>query len=547
MTTLLSVPRINLGSIDAVNYRSKEDKEFFAKILHRETFLHEVLEPKKYFLIGEKGTGKTSYAVFLNNSEYCDTLSRIVSLSETDYRRFLQLKAAGKFDISSFTDIWRVILLLLVSDGIKNRFGGGVLQSKKFQNLTGAIDEYYYSAFRPEVEQSLNFVENSELAAKILSKHLEVGGKAASEMEMNFPSFQVNLAYLQKIFQDALSSINLNKDFILFVDGLDIRPDQIDYSQYIECIRGLANAVWELNTEFFGNIKGSKGRIKVVLLIRPDIMDSVGFHNLNGKVHDNGVVLNWITTYENFKNSPIFKLVSGTLAKQQEHGQLTDYGVWKYYFPYEYENLRVAEKLDDPFVGILRYSFYRPRDIIRYLQLMQQYVEQHEADKNIFSRESFFACQRDFSDYLLGEVRDYLKFYHSTVDFEEVVGFFAQFGGKNKFSWDEFQNAFFSYREVLQSKTKEITIKELTSTPEEFLQFLYSLNMVGYLEPDGTGGHFVHWCFRDRTTAKLRPKVRYGLTYVVHPGLQRALLVGGENRGNSPRRKRRRRRRGKGS
>lgn len=367
MTVLLPVPRLNLGSIDAVNYRTKEDKDFFSKVLHRETFLHEIILRKKYFLIGEKGTGKTSYAVFLNNSEYENTLSRIVSLSETDYRRFLQLKLSGKFDISSFTDIWRVILLLLVSDGIQNRFKAGPFSTEKFDNLMSAINEYYHSAFRPEVEQSLNFVENSEFAAKIMAKYLEVGRKDTAESSINFPSFQVNLAYLQKLFQDAIASLHLKKDFILFVDGLDIRPDQINYEQYIECIRGLANAVWELNTEFFGGIKDSRGGIKIVLLIRPDILDHVGFHNLNAKVHDNGVVLNWITTYDNFKNSPIFRLVSGTLAKQQDVGSLTDFGVWKHYFPYDYDNLRVAEKMDDPFVGILRYSFYRPRDIIRYL------------------------------------------------------------------------------------------------------------------------------------------------------------------------------------
>ena len=159
---------------------------------------------------------------------------------------------------------------------------------------------------------------------------------------------------------------------------------------------------------------------------------------------------------------------------------------------------------------------------------MQKHVENEEPDKSIFSREGFFACQREFSEYLLGEVKDYLSFYHSTVDFDEVVGFFAQFGGDNTFSWDEFKTAFVNHRNGLAEK--EITIKELKSSAEEFLQFIYSLNMIGYLEPDGRGGNFVHYCFRDRTTAKLRPKVRFGLRYQVHAGLQRALLVGGQNR-----------------
>jgi len=73
---------------------------------------------------------------------------------------------------------------------------------------------------------------------------------------------------------------------------------------------------------------------------------------------------------------------------------------------------------------------------------MQANVKSVEADKSIFSRESFFSCQREFSEYLLGEVKNYLSFYHSTVDFDEVVGFFSRFGGSNTFTWQQFQFAF---------------------------------------------------------------------------------------------------------
>ena len=310
---MLTVPELNLGSVDAINYKTKEQKEFFSKILHRETYLEQVIRANKYFLIGEKGTGKTSYAVFLHNSDYEDTLSRTVSLSQTDYRRFIALMAMGKFTVSSYVDIWKVILLLLVSDGIANRFPDTAFGFPKFRSLKDAIDDYYHSAFRPEVDQSLDIIENSETAAGIVFKHARLEGKDSTAVQGSFPSFQVNLAFLERQFKDAISSLKLDKDFILFVDGIDIRPDQIEFSEYIECIKGLANAAWELNTEFFGNIKGAKQHIKVMLLMRPDILDRMGFQNLNAKVHDNGVVLNWITSYDNFANSSIFKLVSGIL------------------------------------------------------------------------------------------------------------------------------------------------------------------------------------------------------------------------------------------
>jgi hypothetical protein len=170
---LKSVPALNLGFVDAVNYKTREEKEFLSKILHREDYLEKILLKNKYFLIGEKGTGKTSYAVYLNNSDYNNTVSRVVSLTQTDYRRFVSLSGVGKFSISSYVDIWRVILLLLVADGIANRFPDNFLAFPKFKNLKAAIDEYYHSAFRPEVDQSLDLVENSEAAAKVMAKHAE--------------------------------------------------------------------------------------------------------------------------------------------------------------------------------------------------------------------------------------------------------------------------------------------------------------------------------------------------------------------------------------
>lgn len=215
------------------------------------------------------------------------------------------------------------------------------------------------------------------------------------------------------------------------------------------------------------------------------------------------------------------------LGKQQNLTDMTPVAIWEAYFPYELENKRVAGRMGDPFIGLLRYSFCRPRDIIQYLQLMQAYVKDRSTRKATFSKKSFYICQIDFSNYLLGEVKDYFSFYHSTVDFDEVVGFFSGFGGNSAFTYEEFQGAFDRHSKRL--KGKPLTIKELTSSSDDLPQFLYALNVIGYTEHTISNGVFVHYGFRDRTTVKLRPKVKFNLEYQVHPGLQRALLVGGVN------------------
>lgn len=521
---MLPVPEIDFGPIDAVNYRQRDNKNLLGKILYKEHFLDEIIKPSKYFLIGEKGTGKTSYSVYLENSDYENTRARVVELNGTDYQKFISMKRAGKLDVSTYTDAWKVILLLLMSDAIEDLAPENILNFHKFNALRTAIKQYYQDAFKPEVDYSLELVQDSEAVLGLMSEHLKVGSKDKASEKIKSTSFQISLFALQKRFEDAISSIKTAKNIILFIDGIDIRPGGIQYDEYIECIRGLANATWQLNSEFFANIKDSSGRLKVCLLMRPDILDQMEFQNLNAKVRDNGVVLNWQTTYDNFKSSAIYSLINGIITKQQPLSEQNPDDVWKHYFPYELQNQRISERADDSFIGFLRYSFYRPRDIVQYLILMSEYIKQHQLDASHFTESTFHRCERDFSEYLLGEVKDYLSFYYGTVDFDQIVGFFSMLNGRNNFSWEEFCLAFEKYKEDIPEN--EVTVDELKGRPKEFLQFLYSLNIVGYLEPEEFGGAFVHWCFRDRTPVKLRPKVKDGLSYTVHPGLARSLLVG---------------------
>ena len=50
---------------DAHNYKNRAQKEFFNRVFLRTSALDEILGPSVYFLMGEKGSGKTAYAVYM--------------------------------------------------------------------------------------------------------------------------------------------------------------------------------------------------------------------------------------------------------------------------------------------------------------------------------------------------------------------------------------------------------------------------------------------------------------------------------------------------
>ena len=199
-------------------------------------------------------------------------LASIRYIRETEYQKFVTLKQERHLELSDYTNIWKVIIYLLLAQQINEREKSTFLSRfSKFHNLKKAIDEYYAYAFSPEIIYAIRFVEESKLAAELIAQHARVGGEQSSGISFTEKRFQTNLLYIQKNLENALSSLNLSRNYILFIDGIDIRPSSIPYHEYLDCVKGLANAVWSITNDFFSTIKDSKGRLRVVLLIRPDI------------------------------------------------------------------------------------------------------------------------------------------------------------------------------------------------------------------------------------------------------------------------------------
>jgi hypothetical protein len=64
------------------------------------------------------------------------------------------------------------------------------------------------------------------------------------------------------------------------------------------------------------------------------------------------------------------------------------------------------------------------------------------------------------------------------------------------------------------------------TSPAAFLQFLYDLNIIVYIEYPENDKPYFRWCFRERSYANISPKVKEGVTYEVFYGLGKALNLG---------------------
>lgn len=515
------ITELDFGHNDATAYLNGKERDLFNRLFFKTPYIEKVQDPNRYFIVGEKGTGKTAFAVYVSNNNIPETSGRIAEISSTEYKKFVELKRRDKLEYSDFPAIWRVILLLLLSQKVRDDLhilekAGSPLA---FRHLCTAIDDFYANAFNPEFEQAFQIVSSNTDAIKVMAKYFEVKDEAKLEVSEDNRRTKLNLMQLEKTFKDALRNVSVKKKHMLFIDGIDQRPADIPYLEYVNCIAGLMQAIWQLNNDFISSERRLRGRIRIMGLCRPDIMYRSGLQNVTAKLLDNSVVLEWATVSAEYKSSLIYLFCRHLLSydqptERQHHNWLVNY--W---------NSRRSEQ--ELFSDLLRMTWHRPRDFVtlfRFLQLNR--------NRGAFAHNSFQfdlkelehpSFTRDYSTYMLGEVRDYSMYYMSNDHFDEMLTFFQRLDGRSAFDYHFYVNA---HADFIQRTKKHGGTIRLLSDEETFLQYLYDCNIVCCEEKTETGETFIHWSFRERSAAEVYPKIKLGAKYSIHKGIAKALNIG---------------------
>ena len=507
---------------DATNYRGRASKEFFRSLFLKTDELERCLSPNVYFLMGEKGAGKTAYAVYLENNETNNHRCKLTTMTETQYKRFIELKKQKKLTYSDYANIWRSMLLFLCGRMVVEK-SKNILHSLtgKFSKVESEIAKWSKNAMNPEVESAFEAINSYSAQAKVSAGEFgEFSGEKQLRNAEQRSVLKHHLLETENSLKEAISSLSLSTSHVLFIDGVDYRPESVGYNEYIECIKGLGEAVWQLNTEFFNTIRDSAGRIKIVLLVRPDVFHSLNLYNSNSRLQDNCVFLNWTTTDREHKSSMLYE-VSGKYFSSQQKFSVSPQEAWEHYYP-------VPNDPSGVFRRLLKQSFQKPRDILTFIKITQKKLQRdndgtkHQYPSNISTDPS---VSREYSDYLLGEVRNYAAFYMTQEDFTKYLKLFQYLHGRSKFSMSEFSKAFASFRAWADGERFQST--SYLRDPDSLLQLFYDVNVIGYSETIADNQEqFYHWSYRERSVNNIAPQVKTSGSLMLNPGIAKALDVG---------------------
>ena len=526
-----SVSDLRFGSIDAQDYLNNPDgplSEFFKKSFYKSIHLERAIHPDVYFLLGEKGTGKSAYAVYASHHMKPGFLADTVFFNRNDFTRFIEVASSLGVQTSQFSSLWVFVFSVLLIDRLQE--SSDLPMNAELDNFMNAVHRVTLGARVKSISQSI------EIADQVSSvfRHYAAVAKlelSASDIDLAKPIFKINR--LTDICINALTKLPDIRQFAIFLDGLDVRPDGVSYGDYLSVVSSVCNAVWDTNSK---QLTGMSHQLKMVLLLRPDILETVPIQNRGPKLMNHSHLVEWSTRYVHFQESEIFKFTDRVLSSQQSQDErLAEGDAWRKYFPFRISS-RVSKTGDDPFILFLRHSFYKPRDIVHYLTLMRDYYKNTgRGDSTSFEEDVFknLNIRKEHSDYIMLEIRDQLSFYYTDEEYQQFLDFANGFLGKHidkrnrVVGYDDFCIAHADYLQYNERNNK--TTVPSFSTADITLQFMFDLNVIGYYEEktlrSGEKRVFTNYSFRQRSFANLRPKVPTGSRYVMHYGVAKSLLV----------------------
>lgn len=504
---------------EAENYLMPANKEKLNKLFYRDSNFDKIKRETTYYLIGEKGSGKTAYSVYFCNNQFDNIVSKRYVISVDDYSKIIQMKKEGKLNYTHYITLWKAILLIklfaTISEGEVAIFGG-----KSYNKIRKLLETYNFTKITQDSFSPVSFMDNStfssELGSEISAPQVaKVNGKTySSNTKQTSSQSQVFVDRWVKFINDIcedLPSLKLKNHHYLFIDGIDTRPNDISYKEYTECVYPLVRAVYEINADILAHIKDrKKGRLQIVLLTRLDIFARSGLGNPGSKISDNAAFLNWSATMNEscYEDSEIYRLVNNMI---KSNNNTTCDLSWNTFFKFQ---LRRDGQSQDSFAYLSRLTTLKPRDYVRILRITQEQCKRSNIDtpsSKVINSDLF---NRAYSTYFTDSIRTALSFYYNE-DSIILLFNFIKYIRRCNFTLEQISISLDGY-----SKKKELV--ETFGEIESILNLLFDFNMICAVEK----GPYFRWKYREVSVANYdyhlpSESLAPGAKFAFHPALEK--------------------------
>jgi hypothetical protein len=467
--------KIDFGKADAMN----EPDLLINGFLDTEGYLDKILNGDKYFVIGQKGSGKTAIATkmrLISETEH-QIITVLQMLDEFDYDGFGGVIPGKQIPEIQYNNTWEFLLALKLIESYAK-------EDYRLTNKKSDPKELFKAL------KKIGILPNNlkSVIGLFKNKEFKIDARVA---QYTSSSKRLENEDVHKIIQSVVSSlyeiIPVKKHFVI-LDGLDsvLGKREKQYSILASLIR-TANM---MNHKF----KELDITTRVVILCRKDVLEKLNDPNRSKYIQDSGIELNWYQSINDITNSNLYRLIN----LRTKNSLKKDIDVMDEFFPAEIYN-------KETFKYLLDNTRYTPRDLIQLMNYIQSTSYSYGATEQTI-KDGINAYSES---YFLMEVKDSIV---GMLSNEEIETSFQAIRtiGLTEFSYQDFQ-------------------KELPA-PEKALMMLNALYMAGAISniDRDNGESFRVSKFRNPNSIFNEKKM-----ISVNPGLNKALMIHPPSKGKN--------------
>ena len=506
--TILELRRISFGKTDAFNELSELGPDYFLDsfVVNEKYRLTEFLEGKKYYICGKKGTGKTAFLRYLECQLRNDEENLVIPIrfksefDETDKSQLMGMATSPQDEAEdtnkvnsyctaeilsqkSYVLMWKTFLIhqILINSSKGEYF---IFEDNDDYKMISSLLSVLYG----------DVSSQSSIMPKLKKGTVEINATIASiidakvRLEIDFDSKTKRANYLKlakKIVQLFEGLLYAKTNVHLLVDELELSVRNKDlYQKDIALVRDLILAIDDLNKM----CKKKCYNIHIIASVRSEVVNSVqsaGFE-INKCIEDYGVTVDWFQKGGDYRENPLLKIIENKiLASERINGVKPSEDVWKTYFEGTIQGTEVRKY-------ILNNTWYRPRDIVRLMNLLQYQDNQ----SNRFTQKSFDAAQQEYSNKMWSELSEELILSYSADDLKAIKTFFNRI--KVPFGYKYLLARANELGEVYPNVRKFFEKVSMS----DFLEKMFSLGIIG-----NTGKRMVFYFLGDQDISLIDPMI----------------------------------------
>lgn len=471
---------VYFGCADADTEAERNPAVFKKVFFDPHNYMQELLHGDRFILRGRKGDGKTAYSAQINLTVTGSSLYAYQrSLNNFNNATFAQIKTYDNLGGNPYISFWKCVLLIECV-GMLYKYEPNI-QTQGFVDILASLRNYGFLATDNDISVTVSKLVETDSTISIKS-FLQKNWKHQREVNLN------GAEQIYTAVRNSIQNIYLKKKFIMIIDGLD---DILNHSEFkSEIITGLIRAVDEINHVF----KKTTLSIKLIVLIRDDILNLCRDPNLSKIVRDSGIRLSW-EIKDNPYESGLIKLVGKRIDLVSGISNSFE-NVWNEIFPSNIGSRSTLEYVLDNII-------YRPRDI---LQFFIEAQKEYTPGKKLTTEKVQVALGRYSEEYFIDAMRDELTGFFPNDAVTVLPDILCKMGTQ-----------YFYLNDFSKECQKHPEFNDVS--PQQVLERLFNAGYIGQHRPREKAEYTV-FSYRN-----LREKFQENHECILHRGLMRALTI----------------------